>query len=130
MNKNLLFSAAIVAVAFAGAATSALAIEATQFVPPTGTLTRAEVQAELARSQRVQPGAVQVGEATVFVDAPASRHALAPLPSTSQPSTRVIQVGEATVFIDAPGTRSREDVRAEARAAARNSRGDNTYLGS
>lgn len=130
MNKSLLVTAATIAIALTGAAASAIAVEATQFVPPTGTLTRAEVKAELARSQQARTGVVQLGEATVFIDAPASRHTLAQRPSDAQPATRVIQVGEATVFVDQPGTRSRDEVRAEARAAARSSRGDNTYLGS
>jgi hypothetical protein len=122
-----LITGATIALAFASAATSALAVEGTQFVPPTGTLTRAEVKAELAQSQ-ARAGAVQIGDATVFVDTPSSlqRTRLAAQP---QPATRVIQVGEATVFIDQPGTRSREDVRAEARAAASSSRGNNTYVG-
>ncbi len=118
MNKtNTLITGATIALAFAAAATSAMAVEATQYVPPAGTLTRAEVKAELAQAQ-ARAGAVQVGEATVFVDAPSAlqRSRLAAQP---QPSTRVIQLGEATVFIDAPGTRTREEVRAEAIAATR-----------
>lgn len=118
MSKSYtLLAGAPIALALASAATSALAIEATQFVPPTGTLTRAEVKAELAQSQG-RAGAVQIGEATVFVDTPASvqRTRLAAQP---QPATRVIQLGEATVFVDAPGTRSRDEVRAEAIAATR-----------
>ena len=119
MNKNLLLVTATLAVALAGAATSAAAVEATQFVPPAGTLTRAEVQADLARSLQPHHGAVQVGEATVFVDTPVRGAAFASVPSGTQPAVRVIQLGEATVFIDAPGTRSRAEVRAEAIAATR-----------
>jgi len=129
MSKTHVLAVATLAVAFASAAnlTSAEASEATQFVDPPGTLTRAEVKADLARS-RINPNVVQLGEATVFVDAPASGHALAQLPpADARPTTRVVQLGEATVFVDAPGTRSRDEVRAEARAAARHSRGDNTY---
>jgi hypothetical protein len=127
MNKSFLITTATIAVALVSAATSAIAIEATQFVPPTGTLTRAEVKAELAQSQ-ARAGAVQLGEATVFVDAPAAlqRTQLAAQP---QPATRVIQLGEATVFVDQPGTRSRDEVRAEGIAAARSSRGNNAYVG-
>jgi len=47
MNAKQLFAAA----AFAVIGTSAFAVEAEQFVPPTGSLTRAEVRAELARAQ-------------------------------------------------------------------------------
>lgn len=112
-----LITGATIALAFAAAATSALAVEATQFVPPTGTLTRAEVKAELAQSQG-RAGAVQIGDATVFVDTPASLQRTR-LAAQAQPATRVIQLGEATVFVDAPGTRSRDEVRAEAIAATR-----------
>lgn len=113
MNKRLLVTVATIAVALAGAATSAIAVEATQVVPPTGTLTRAEVKADLAGAQAARPGAAPLRAAPTF-----------------SATTRVIQLGEATVFVDQPGTRSREAVRDEARAAARSSRGDNTYLGS
>ena len=47
MNKPQVIALATNAIAFAGAASSALAIEGEQYVAPTGTLTRAEVQAEL-----------------------------------------------------------------------------------
>lgn len=121
---------ATIAIAFVGAATSAIAVEATQYVAPGGTLTRAEVQAELRGAPAAKVQAVQLGEATQFADAPASRHAFAQAPAASTSATQVIQLGEATVFVDAPGTRSREAVRAEARTATRSSRGDNTYSGS
>lgn len=129
MNKPQILTLATIVIALAGAATSAIAVEATQFVPPTGTLTRAEVQAGLQAPQRGATNVVQLGEATQFVDAPAARHALANA-APAQSATRVIQLGEATVFVDAPGTRSRADVRAEARAARGASRGDQTYSGS
>ena len=102
MNKTHVLAVATLAVAFASAATltSAEASEATQFVDPPGTLTRAEVKADLARS-RINPNVVQLGEATVFVDAPASGHALAQLPpADARPTTRVVQLGEATVFVE------------------------------
>lgn len=121
MNKPQVLTLATIVVALAGAATSAIAVEATQYVAPTGTLTRAEVQAELKGTHAAASDVVQLGEATQFVDAPASRHALAnAAPATG--ATRVIQLGEATVFVDAPGTRSRAEVRAEAIAATRGSR--------
>ena len=74
MNKPQLLTVATVVVALAGAIAtgSAVAAEGEQFVPPTGTLTRAEVKAELQRP-RAQSGIVQLGEATQFADAPASR---------------------------------------------------------
>lgn len=133
MNKTHALTLATIAVALAGAATltSAVASEATQFVDPPGTLTRTEVKADLARARQAS-NVVQLGEATVFVDAPASHRALAQRPPAgARPVTRAIQVGEATVFVDEPGTRSREEVRAEARAAARNPRAGSThYTGS
>jgi hypothetical protein len=128
MNKPQILTLATIVVALAGAATSAVAAEGEQWVPPTGTLTRAEVQAELK-----QPSAsseiVQLGEATQFAVVPATRGKLAAVAPAAN-ATRVIQLGEATVFVDAPGTRSREDVRAEARAAHGSSRGDKSYSGS
>lgn len=129
MSKSHVLTLATIAIAFVGAVTSAAAVEATQYVAPTGTLTRAEVQAELLGAKAAKPAVVQIGEATQFVDAPAAPHAYAQA-APSQSATQVIQLGEATVFVDAPGTRSRDAVRAEARTAARSSRGDNTYSGS
>lgn len=129
MSKSQVLAIATIAIAFVGAATSAAAVEATQYVAPTGTLTRAEVQADLRGAKAAKAEVVQLGEATQFVDAPAAHRAYAQT-APSQAATQVIQFGEATVFVDAPGTRSREAVRAEARASARSSRGDNTYSGS
>jgi hypothetical protein len=126
MNKSQVLTLATVVIALAGAATAAVAAEATQVVPPAGTQTRAGVKAERQRS----PGPSarnEVGEATQFVDAPAASRGLASAPQPD--ATRTLQFGEATVFIDAPGTRSRADVRAEARAAARGSRGNGTRRG-
>jgi hypothetical protein len=104
MSKSQILTLATIAIAFVGAATSAVAVEATQDVAPRGTLTRAEVQADLHAAKAVKASALQA-------------------------TTQVIQLGEATVFIDAPGMRSRAAVRDEARAAARSSRGDNNYGG-
>lgn len=105
MSKSHVLALATIAIAFVGAATSAVAVEATQDVAPRGTLTRAEVQADLH-------GAAKVAK-----------------PAPMQATTRAIQLGEATLFVDAPGTLSREAVRAEARTAVRSSRGDNNYGG-
>jgi hypothetical protein len=105
MSKSQVLTLATIAIALVGAATAAVAVEATQDVAPRGTLTRAEVQADLH----------------------AARVAATQAPMQAAP--RVIQLGEATVFVDAPGTRTREAVRDEARAAARSSRGDNNYGG-
>jgi hypothetical protein len=58
MNAKQLFTAA--ALVLTGV--SAFAVEGEQFVPPTGTLTRAEVKAELARAQ-VAGEVVAVNEA-------------------------------------------------------------------
>lgn len=126
MNKPQALALATIVVALAGAATSAIAVEAEQYVVPTGTLTRAEVQSALKPA--VKGEIVQLGEATQFVDSPASRTTLATAPAAN--TARVVQLGEATIFVDAPGTRSRDEVRAEARAALRSSRGDKTYSGS
>jgi hypothetical protein len=86
-------------IALAGAVTlgSAVAAEGTQIVAPTGTLTRAEVQAGLPHSRT---------------------------------TSSLVQLGEATLFIDATGTRSRDEVRAEARGVARSSRGNENHSGS
>lgn len=129
MNKPQFLTFTTIALALAGAATAAMAAEAEQWIPPTGALTRAEVKADLQRARAEQQPVVQLGEATVFVDGPAPQHVLATA-APSKSATQVIQLGEATVFVDAPGTRTREEVRAEAREAARSSRGDNTYHGS
>lgn len=119
MNKQHVLALATIAVALAGAATSAVAVEDAQWVPPTGTLTRAEVQAELKQAP------ASPTEATQFVAVPATRGKLAEVaPAANAP--RVIHLGEATLFVDAPGTRTRDDVRAEARAALGSSRGDKT----
>lgn len=129
MNKPTVLALATIVVALAGAATSAVAVEATQWVPPTGTLTRAEVQADLKQSPAAPSEIAQLGEATQFAAVPGSRGKLAAVAPAAN-AARVIQFGEATVFVDAPGTRTRDDVRAEARTALGSSRGDKAYSGS
>ena len=59
----------------AAATTATFASEATQFVDPPSTLTRAEVRAQIGTPST----AVQLGEATVFVDA-------APMAARAEPS--------------------------------------------
>ena len=78
------------ALALATAGSAALAIEATQVDDAVSTLTREEVKAELERAQQDGSFLMSGGEATVFVD------------------RKVAAAG-----------RSREEVRAEAYAAAR-----------
>ena len=93
MNAKNLFAAAALAVI----GTSAMATEATQFVPQAGALTRAEVRAELARAQAA-------GEiATVS----ASYGSFAPVARAAYKAN------------DSQAARSRDEVRAEAKAAAR-----------
>ena len=90
----------LTALAITASATAAMAIEATQFEDTPSTLTRDEVKAELARA--IQDGTLlsRGGEATVFDD-----HVVA---STG---------------------RAREDVRAEARAAAHDHSFTDLYIG-
>jgi hypothetical protein len=104
MSKSHVLALATIAIAFVGAATSAVAVEATQDTAVRGTLTRAEVQADLHAVKAVKAAPMQA-------------------------TTKVIQLGEATLFVDAPGTLSRDAVRAEARTAVRASRGDSNYGG-
>jgi len=59
----------VAAVSLALAGSAAFAIEATQLEVPVSTLTRAQVQAELAQAQR-DGSWIASGEATVFADAP------------------------------------------------------------
>ena len=92
MNAKQLFAAAALAVI----GTSAMAAEATQFVPQAGALTRAEVRAELARAQAA--GEVAAVSATYGNFAPVAR---------------------AYKADESQAARSRDEVRAEARAAAR-----------
>ena len=98
--------AATVAVALLGTG-AAMASEATQFVDAPGTLTRASVQAELARA-RANGELVSSYEADQRI---------------SQPSAAV------TVTVTAVAPRERAEVRAEARAAARNRKLNDLYIG-
>ena len=123
MNTKLFPTVAAVVIALAGAvATSAMAVEATQYVPEAGTLTRAEVTSEL--NSKAPANVIQYGEASVFVDQPAASRqgpvlAFAAHSVDTSTSTRVVQVGDATVFVDEPGTRTRADVRNESLAGIR-----------
>jgi len=87
------------ALAFAAMGSAAFAIEATQGIDPVSTLTREEVKAELARAQH-DGTLMSSGEPTMFVDRP--------VPASQ---------------------RSREDVRAEAVAAAHEPSGTMPYIG-
>jgi hypothetical protein len=89
----------IVAIAVVTAAGAAAAIEATQFDDTPSTKTREEVKAELEQA-KLDGTLMSGGEATVFVDRPV-----------------------------AAATRSREDVREEARMAARAHAFDEQYVG-
>src|SRR5437764_1218302 len=119
MNSKLYPTLATVVIAVAGAVamTSALAVEATQYVPPTGVKTRTDVKAEKATA-----GVVQYGEATVFTDTPSSASRALARTTEQDASVQVVRIGDATQFIDQPGARSRADVRAETLAAIRGAR--------
>jgi hypothetical protein len=95
MNTKQLFAAAVLAVI----GTSAMAVEAEQFVAQNGALTRAEVRAELARAQAA--GEVAAVSATYGSFAPVAR--------------AVYKADQSQA------ARSRDDVRAEARSAAHTS---------
>jgi len=122
MSSKLFPTLATVAVALAGAVamTGAMAVEATQFEPPAGTKTRAEVQAEVTDANQ---GArvVHLGEATVFADQP-STLSRSVARAADQAGAQVIHLGEATQFVNEPSTRSRADVRAETLAAIHSAR--------
>jgi Domain of unknown function (DUF4148) len=95
--------AATVAVALLGTG-AAMASEATQFVDAPGTMTRASVQAELSRAR-----------------------ANGELVSSYEADQRISQPPAATATAVAP--RERAEVRAEARAAARNHKLNELYIG-
>ena len=97
MNSKLLYTATI-AIALLGSG-AAMASEATQFNAPSGTLTRAEVKAELARAQ-----------------AAGELNQVSALYGSVQPAVASV--------------RSRDEVRAEARAEARSGKLAAQYLGS
>lgn len=103
MNAKQLLAVA----AFAVVGSSAFATEAEQFVPQTGSLTRAEVRAELSRAQAAGD-VVAIGETY----------------------GGVVAVAKATPKFDtAKVARSRDEVRAEARAAARSNDFNALYVG-
>jgi len=89
----------LAAFVISAAAGAALAIEATQLEVPPSTKTRAEVMAELEQA-RLDGTLMSGGEATVFVDRPV-----------------------------AAAARSREEVRAEGRIAARTHAFNELYVG-
>ena len=89
----------LTALVITASATAAMAIEATQFDDTPSTLTREEVKAELARA--IHDGTMlSRGEATVFDD-----------------------------HVVAANVRSRDDVRAEARAAVHDHSFNDLYVG-
>jgi Domain of unknown function (DUF4148) len=94
--------AATLAVALLGTG-AAMASEATQFVDAPGTMTRASVKAELARAR-----------------------ANGELVSTYEADQRISQP---TLAVTAVAPRERGEVRAEARAAARNHKLNELYIG-
>ncbi len=103
MNAKNLFAA----VALAVIGSSAMAVEAEQFVPPSGSLTRAEVKAELARAQAA-------GE---IAQVSAAYGSFAPV-------ARVEYKAQ-----DTQAARSRDEVRAEARVQSRANTFNSLYIG-
>jgi hypothetical protein len=97
MNSKLLYTATVAIALLASGA--AMASEATQIQPPSGTLSRAEVKAELARAQAA--GELN-GVSATYGD-----------------------FGKAVASV-----RSRDEVRAEARAETRSGRLASQYTGS
>ncbi len=104
MNRKQIIAAA----AFAVIGSSAFAVEAEQVVVPQGALTRAEVQAELARARAA-------GELAFANESY----------SGVKEQTFAARGGA----IERTASRSRDDVRAEARAAARSTKVNNDYVG-
>ena len=103
MNTKNLFAAAVLAVI----GTSAMAVEAEQFVPSNGSLTRTEVKAELARAQAA--GEIAQVSATY---------------GNFEPVARAAYKAQ-----DTQAARSRDDVRTEARAKARANDFNTLYIG-
>jgi hypothetical protein len=99
MNAKLIYAATI-AIALLGSS-AAMAVEATQFTPPAGTLTRAAVKSELVQAKTN-------GQ----------------LLRSFETDQRVSQPGPLTASV-----RAREEVRAEARYAARHHELNDLYLG-
>jgi len=102
MNAKQLFAAASLAVI----GTAALA-EPTTFALENGTLTRAEVKAELVRAQ----GAGELSRVAVYGSFPAAQ-------AVDRNADKAAQL-----------VRSRDEVRAEARAAGRSAAFDTLYVG-
>ena len=105
MNRKQIITAAV----FAAIGSSAFAVEAEQVVVPQGALTRAEVQAELARARA------------------AGELAYANESYGGVKEQSFAARGGAIERVAAP--RSREDVRAEGRAAARSTKLNNDLIG-
>lgn len=104
MNRKQVIAAAL----FAAIGSSAFAVEAEQIVAPKGQLTRAEVQAEFARAQAA-------GELAYA--------------NESYGGVKERSFAARGGAIERTATRSREDVREEARAAARQNRINVDYAG-
>lgn len=104
MNSKQLFAAAALAVI----GTSAFAVEAEQIVPQSGQLTRAEVQAQVARAQAS-------GELTFAGD--------------SYGGFKAVTWAARKSPLEHAATRSRDEVREEARAAGRASTFNQLYVG-
>lgn len=104
MNRKQIIAAAVLAVI----GSSAFAVEAEQLAVQKGALTRAEVQAEFARAR-------SAGELAYANESYGGVKAQS-----------FVALGGA---IERTANRSREDVREEARAAARTSKVNNDYIG-
>jgi hypothetical protein len=104
MNAKQLFAAAAIAVI----GTSAFAVEAEQIPAQSGQLTRAEVQAEVARARAA-------GELTFA--------------SESYGSFKAVTWAARKSPLDHAASRSREEVREEARAAGRAATFNTLYVG-
>ena len=113
----------LLAAALGTLASGAFAVEATQYNPQQGGLSRAEIRAEAAEAARTG-SVLQYGEATVFVDKVSNTpRALARAEAAAEGPVRVVRLGEATEFVDGAGVRSRAEVRAETLAAVSAARG-------
>lgn len=104
MNRKQLIAAAV----FAAIGSSAFAVEAEQVVAPQGQLTRAEVQAEYARAR-------SAGELAYA--------------NESYGGVKERSFAARGGAIERTATRSREDVRDEARAASRSTTFNQNYVG-
>ncbi len=104
MNRKQIIAAA----AFALIGSSAFAVEAEQVVAPKGQLTRAEVQADFARARAA-------GELAYA--------------NESYGGVKQQSFAARAGAIERTAIRNRDDVREEARAAARSSKVNNDYVG-